>query len=438
MVARFTVPRRQRGAIGLMAAGTLAVALLFMLLSVDSGRLYLEKRKLQGVADMSALAAANQSAVCTGSGTSALSVATNTAQLNNHVVGTDRTLAVACGTLVTGANAVRTFSASASSNQAIQVKVTHSVATSVAAGLWSLFNGTFSTTTNLQATAVAALPGPPLAQLSIRSTLLSVNSAQSALLNPLFTGLLGGTVNLTAVGWDGLVKTNISLLAYMNQLAINLNVTAGNYTQLLSTNASVTQLIQAAIDVLQANGAAATITSSLGSLQVASANTSLVTLGDLLKLQSGTTSAGLDASMQVFELIQAFAQLANSKSAATAALPVNLLGLASVTTRLKVIEPPQYSAVGDPRLAALNPTGPNKIYVRTAQVRVLISVNLPALGAVSGVTSAVSGLAGTLTGILTSVLTLNIPNVVNALTCVISCQQLDLVILPTPEIDISL
>ena len=50
MVLRY--PARQRGAIGLMAALTLGLALLFMLLVVDSGRLYLEQRKLQRIADM--------------------------------------------------------------------------------------------------------------------------------------------------------------------------------------------------------------------------------------------------------------------------------------------------------------------------------------------------------------------------------------------------
>lgn len=39
---------KQRGAIGLMAAGVLAFVLVFTLLIVDSGRLSLEKRKLQG------------------------------------------------------------------------------------------------------------------------------------------------------------------------------------------------------------------------------------------------------------------------------------------------------------------------------------------------------------------------------------------------------
>ena len=41
---------RQRGAIGLVAAITLGLAALMMLVVVDSGRLYLEQRKLQRVA----------------------------------------------------------------------------------------------------------------------------------------------------------------------------------------------------------------------------------------------------------------------------------------------------------------------------------------------------------------------------------------------------
>lgn len=49
------MPARQRGAIGMMAALTLGLALLCTLIVVDSGRLYLEKRSLQRVADIAAL-----------------------------------------------------------------------------------------------------------------------------------------------------------------------------------------------------------------------------------------------------------------------------------------------------------------------------------------------------------------------------------------------
>jgi uncharacterized membrane protein len=431
MLPLIPAPRSQRGAIGLMAALTLGVALLFMLLVIDSGRLYLEQRKLQRVADMAALAAANQSAVCSGTGINALTAASANAVLNGHTVGTDRTLAVSCGTLLTGANNVRTFSPNATSNQAIKVVATNTVTTSVAGGLWALMSTkTFNAKTALTATAVAATAGQPLAQLNIRSTLVSVDTAKSALLNPLFSGLLGGSVSLDAVGWNGLVDTKINLLSYMDQLAINLGVSAGNYNSVLSANATVTQLIQAAIDVLRINGAAASVTSSLGALQVGSANTTLVTLGDVLKLQNGTTAAGLNANMQLFDLAQAFIQLANSKSALAATVPINLLGLANVTTQIKVIEPPQYSAVGNPILAKANPTGQYQIYVRTAQVRLLTSVKLPLVDAALNV---LNPLLSTAVGALNIALAAD-------LGCSLGhdCTKTDLYIIPSASIDIGL
>ena len=82
---------RQGGAIGLMAAGVLAVALAFTLLMIDSGRLYLEKRKLQGVADTAALEAVSRSGTCL-SGLSAAAFAGQSVARNHFVVGSGNTL----------------------------------------------------------------------------------------------------------------------------------------------------------------------------------------------------------------------------------------------------------------------------------------------------------------------------------------------------------
>lgn len=263
-----------------------------------------------------------------------------------------------CGSVTTGASGQRTFSANPALSSAIQVVVSKTVTTSVAGGVWALFSGNpVSLNTVLSATAVAAKPTPSLAQLTINSTLASVNTASANLLNPLFSGLLGGNLNLTLAGWNGLLNTNISLLSYLDQLAINLGVTAGNYTQLLNTNVTASQLIQAAITVLTANGATADVLTALGSLKIAAINQAPLTLGQILQLQTGTTAAALNANLQVFQLIQGVVQLSNSQSAAAATLPVSLLGLANITTQVKVIEPPQLSAIGDPALAAANPWG---------------------------------------------------------------------------------
>lgn len=420
-----------------MAAATLSVALVAMLLVVDTGRLYMEQRKLQRVVDNAALEAVSRGGNCLP-GLTAATYAGQSAVRNGFTVDANNTLATTCGSLVTAATGLRSFTADATQAAAVRVVGSHTLTTSFAGGVQALFSGTsVSLNTTLNATAVAAKPQPTIAQLNIRSTLATINTAQSNILNPLFSGLLGGNVNLTALGWNGLLNTDINLLSYLNQLAINLNVAAGNYTQLLNTQATVTQLIQAAATVVQLNGATADVITALGQLQVAAINAAPVKLGDILQLQTGTTAAGLDANLQLLQLVQGVIQLANSKSAVAATLPISVLGLANVTVKVKVIEPPQFSAIGDPARAKLSPLGADRIFVRTAQIRTLVSVDLTGLSGVTGLTNAVLGLVGGLTSTLNAVLSLNLVAVLNSVIC-IGCQQLDPKLLPTPRIDISL
>lgn len=433
-------PARQRGAIGLMAAATLSLALVMMLLVVDSGRLYMEQRKLQRVVDTAALEAVSRGGNCLP-GLTAASYAGQSALRNGYVVDAANTLVTTCGTLATAASGLRSFTVDATQSSAVKVAASRTVTSSFAGGVQALFSATpVSLNTTLNASAVAAKPQPTIAQLNIRSTLASIDTAQSNILNPLFSGLLGGNVNLTALAWDGLLHTDINLLKYLDQLAIDLNVGAGNYSQLLNTQATVTQLIQAAATVVQLNGATAQVVTALGQLQVAAINAAPVRLGEILQLQTGTTAAGLDANLQLLQLVQGVVQLANSKSAVAATLPVNVLGLAGVTVRVKVIEPPQFSAIGDPARAKADPLGPDRIYVRTAQVRTLLSVNLPVLSGVTGLTNAVLGLVGTLTPTLNALLSLNLVDTINSVFCLLGagCQQLDPKLLPSPQIDIAL
>jgi len=438
--SRFNGPARQRGAIGLMAAATLSLAVVMLLLVVDSGRLYMEQRKLQRVVDNAALEAVSRGGTCLP-GLSAANYAGQSALRNGYIVDASNTLATTCGTLLTATSGLRTFSVDATQTVAVKVAASRTVTSSFAGGVQALFSANpVSLNTTLNASAVAAKPQPTVAQLNIRSNLATIDTAQSNILNPLFSGLLGGNVNLTALGWEGLLNTDINLLKYLDQLAINLNVTAGDYTQLLNTQTSVTQLIQAAATVVQLGGATAQVTTALGQLQVAAINAAPVRLGDILQLQTGTTAAGLDANLQLLQLVQGVVQLANSKSAVAATLPVSVLGLANVTVRVKVIEPPQLSAIGDPARARLNPLGADRIYVRTAQVRTMLSVNLPVLSGVTGLTNAVLGLVGGLTPTLNALLSLNLVGTLNSALCLLGagCEQLDPLLLPSPRIDISL
>ncbi|HGA2316192.1 TPA: TadG family pilus assembly protein [Pseudomonas putida] len=422
---------RQRGAIGLVAAVTLGLAALCMLVVIDSGRIYLEQRKLQRVADMAALEAAGHLAVCVGSGPQASNVARAAATRNG--LAADNPLTARCGYLQTGANSLRTFTADNNRNEAIRVDVSKTVPTSFAAGIYTLAQGNgMPLTTTLQAHAVASSPMPPQAMLSIRSTLATVDSSQSPLLGPLL-GALGGGINLDLAGWQGLAATNVNLLSYLDQLAVDLQLTAGDYQQLLSTDTTATQLLQAVVKVLQQSGAAADVVTNLGKVALGAGNSTLLHLGDILDIQNGTTQAGLDASIQVLQLVQGVVMLAVKESAATVDLPISVLGLVNGRVRLKVIEPQQISAVGDPRT--------DELRVHTAQVRAMVSLDLPLLNTVFGLVNAVLDLAAPLTNVVNNLLSLNLVSTLQSVLCLVGvpCTVSDIILVPDKlQLDIGL
>ncbi len=441
---------RQRGAIGLMAALTLALALLCTLMVIDSGRLYMEKRSLQRIADVAALEAAGRKGNC-ATGASAASYATQSATRNGFTPGSNgRTLVATCGTLSVNAESRRVFTADATQSQAIQVVVSHPVPRSIAAGIAALFDSTpDSPDLQLSATAVAA-SASPLASLTIRSAAMTIDSAKAAVLNPIVGGLLGGTLNLGVANWQGLVNTDLSLLNYLNRLKLDLNLTAVGYTQVLNTTVSISQLMQSAINVLDPSGTLNT-TATIAGLQAikAAAGATTVLLGDLLAVQGSADIAALNTSLRLLDLVQGLAQLANDKNGVSATTQINIPGLAQVTARIQVIEPPQLSAIGDPgKIDPLNPkTGANRIYVRTAQMRALVSINLPVLGTITSLANTAGSVVGSLTPLLNSALSLNLAGVVTSATCALglnSCMVSNIKFLDSgtpatgPKIDLSL
>lgn len=431
---------RQRGAISLMAAGTLAVAMVFMLLVLDSGRLYLEKRRLQSIADTAALEAAGRGGLCTPTTTANDYAKENAARNGFTVVAGDnsRGLAVTCGTLPTNGSNIRVFVADATKNDAIRVVATRSVMTSLANGIWNMFSGApVAAQTILSATAVAAA-APPVAQLTIRSSLASVNSANSPLLNLVIGNLLGGSLSLTAAGWNGLLTTNLNLLSYLDQLAIDLKIKAGDYDALLSTAVSARQLLDAAVTILQKNGAVASaVINDLITVKAIAPNTQLLKVGDLLKVATGTPAAALNTSVQLFQLLETVAQLSSSKSAVSAAAQVNIPLVGTVSIQTKVIEPPQLSAIGNPlkaKMGLLNNPPTDQIFVRTAQVRTLVTIDAPIIKVVSGVTSILSGLATPVSKVVGGLLNLNLLDVVAGVVCLVGCNVADVDITTTLSI----
>jgi uncharacterized membrane protein len=441
---------REKGAVLFLAVGFMMLAVLSLALVVDTGRLYVSKRNLQRVADMAAIEVLARKGKC--SDQTATQYAQQSLTRNNFVLSATKTLTVTCGQVGT-ALGIRDLITSpiGAVDTAVRVVVRESVAGSLIAG------GIFKDKITLEASAVATNSGSGLAFLTLKSTLLNVNITQNSraqLLSSIFGGMLGGNLNISVGAWNGLIHTEIDIFKFLDKLAVNAGLAAGNYEDVLTANFTTGELIQAAIDVIDdqigtpqvtinALDAIVALDELLVASQVAPTN---LNVGELIRLQNGGSYTGAAAELQLFHLVQGIIQLANKNNAVTATIPITVGGT-TIDVKLKVIEPPQLSSIGDPELARAESylpinDSPNRIYVRSAQVRLLISVNLSSTltSIVDTLLSTLNGTLSSLTTLLNNLLALNLNGVLGSLIC-IGCQQTfadPLILPPTFRFDVNL
>ncbi|HBO2527970.1 type 4b pilus Flp biogenesis protein TadG [Pseudomonas aeruginosa] len=364
-------PARQRGAIGILAATTLLLALICLLLVVDTGRLYLEQRNLQRVADVAALESASQGALCGDqSSAQATSFAKASAMLNGFDAdAAGSSLSAEVGGVLS-AGGLRSFIASASNaaaaNEAVHVEVTKSVPGSLVANLGGLFGGG-NANVDLRAEAVARRL--PNATISAGTGLASVNSGQSALLNPILSGLLGTHIDLSAAAYNGIADAKLSVLDILGPNGMGLvgvDTSLGTIEQLLNTNVGLQQVLAASVNVLAKNGVA-----SVEALraQLVGVKSATLKLGDLLGLSAGEVNSmsQLDTAINALDLIMAVAQVANKNSAV--AVNLGIPGLASA--RLTVVEPKRIVS-GPP---GQDESGAWRTEVRQSQVRLTADID---------------------------------------------------------------
>ncbi|SFP98791.1 pilus assembly protein TadG-related protein [Variovorax sp. 770b2] len=428
--------RRARGSIVINTAIALSLVVI-TLLGTQIGYLMLMKRELQKTADLAALSGA-QSLLplsCVDARTAAVA---NAAQNMPPMLPPLAAADVECGNWDPQTREAPQYFGAPNAGQAfnaVRVRLSRTPAL-----LLPNLSGGLPYTITVQALAAQR---SPLAVLSIRSTLLTVDSARSTLLNSVIGGMLGGSLAVGVVGWQGMVDTNLKLLTFLDQLGIELGLGVGKYDQVLGTDVSVGVLIKAMIKALEQGGnTASAAIQALGLIQLAAeVSPTVVKLGDVLGVQTGSNAAGLNVDLQVFQLLQGVVQVANGKNALVASVPLTVPGVLNITTNVRVIEPPQVSAIGNPALAKLNPTGPDQIYVRTAQIRTLISVELPVLSGISNLLNAVTTLVSPVTTLLNDILGFKLNILGDVLACLIGCTKdvTDVDILPAPtRLDINL
>lgn len=327
---------RQRGAIGLFGILTLLLVLLFTALAVDTGRLWFERRKLQSVADLSAIEAASQLGCGRNAGN--VVVAAQTAATRNGFGG-DLTAApshVEIGGLVVSGG-IRQFVPGVGA-YAVRVVTTKTVPASLVLG------GFLGRNTVISAEATARAE-PSHATFSAGSYQLRVSATpqDANLLNLLLGGLLGSSLSLDVLSYQGIASTSVNLA----QL-VQASGSVGTVEELLAADLSVADVIgltatavglQAAVD--------ARVTAGLQSLLSAAVNQVGVRLGDVLDVSVPASEAAGKVGINVLDLVTTTIMVANKQHAISLPLTINLGSLLNVNAQVNVIQPPQI-AVGPP------------------------------------------------------------------------------------------
>jgi len=367
-------PRGQRGAAAIFAAVAIVAALAALLLSVNIGSLYFAQRSLQRLAVVGAFAGAQISSGCRNGGlpdtiTSTGGILWNQVQqaiAANNGNNSSAAAAVMTGigthgavevgwvntyqgqsvtdngtTYTTASDGLRHFvplpSGDSNTNaNAVRVNLTTTVPTLL---------GMFGAAPVIQASATAM--EQPVGSFSIGSTLASLSTTNSTLLNPLLGALLHNTsLSLSAVNYQNLASTQVSLA--------NLMVAAGvtNLNSLLATNGSVALLNAVAAQVNPG------VASLLTGTTLGSAATSITApLSSILGNIGGglnpavTDAAALLPSLDLLDLLMGLGEAAAAttpSSFLTLSGTPSVSGLASTYVFLSVQQPmqPGFGPVG--------------------------------------------------------------------------------------------
>lgn len=350
------------GSIAVVMAMFLMVCVTLCALAIDMGSLYLERRTVQGAADLAAVAAASD-----------LERAEAAARATLVANGFDgiQSMAVVKGRYAVdpGARPGARFEAGREPYNAVRLNV--------AMGGRLYFAKSFMSEPEISVTAIGTTDAQ--AMFSIGSRLASLNGG---IVNALLGALLGGNVTLSAMDYNALLGANVSLDGFLSALATDIGVTAGTYDQVLNSEVNIGNVLNAAVQAATRNGetAAAQAMARLLSQTTVTATVplrALVDLGPFAQAEVGLPHAGLAADVNLMSLLSAMAQLANGQNQVAVNLGGSIPGLLSLKLDLAIGEPAQHSgwvAVGQPGTT-----------VQTAQTRLRLIAEVGGTGLLAGI-----------------------------------------------------
>lgn len=382
---------RQRGAAGIFLVLSLLLLVPILALALNIGQLYYAQRDLEKQATLAALSATQMASGCANGG-----VPTSLAQVSAEVArvidvnamgsnalpssavmtGINGAAAVELGTITTTAG-LRVFTPlpeGSAGITAVRVNLSRPQPTPFLLPVGAIFGAG-----SLFASATAEQPA--LASFRLGTTTLSLKEGA---LNNLLTGLLGTSVNLTAVGFQGLAQARVTLG--------NLVVAAGvsDLSDLLELDLTVPEALRIVAIALGATGDATSglasgLVSGLAGQSFNAGNDVVQNIFGQVFNSFGTglnpTVEGVLGSVPFVDglgLLTALGQAASVGKTIRLPVTVNIPGLVGLGLFVQILEPEQVST--PPGRPGFGPGGVAYTQAQSSQVRVATRLNLSLLG----------------------------------------------------------
>ena len=344
-----TLLKDRRASISIASAIAMTMLIGAVALAVDVGSFYLDRRKLQGIADAAALAAAGRP----GQERAAA----------ERIIAANCACNIVIASLVPGTyrpdpavQAEQRFSPGGLAQNAIRIVLTRDR---------PMYFGRFLTGRNdtvISASATGARRG--YAAFSLGSRVAAVHGG---LPNALLSSLTGSHVNLSVMDYNALAGADVDLLAFSDALRTQLNADVLTFGQTLDTQATLPQVLSALAVSTDGQASAA-----LGQLATSAAPKALFP-SRAIDLGPRSSSIRIDAANPVkvnaMSLLRSMLLLANANRQIDLSVASSLPGGSGVDIALLVGEPP-----ADSPLIAITDT--QDVVVRTAQVRLKLATKV--------------------------------------------------------------
>jgi uncharacterized membrane protein len=369
--------------VSIMLAGSLTMLFATAALGIDAGTLFLEKRRLQGVADAAALAAAAEpldarAAVRRAIDTNGSADTTGTTidSVTPGIYAADAAIAFA-----------DRFTPGEDGANAVEVRLTSNAPTFFA----RIISGESSVPIAAKSTAARI----DLAGFSLGTGIVAV---EGGLANSLLSQLAGTDLSLSAIDYQALASTNVDLLQMTGALRASLDIGGASFVETLGTPLPLPQAVRALASATGNAQTAAILTAVADRLP-----NRIVRLADIIDLGPLGTEVSADPrrpiSIDTLSTLRALIELGQEGHQITSDVTLGIPGLAA--TRVMAVvgaraEQSPWVTVGKAGEAVLH-SAQTRVYVETRLLDILPlglgSITLPVyveMGAASARLTALS------------------------------------------------